>query len=1253
MLIYPKLLAASGHELGTMGRYHLNFWIGEKAYQHEVTVLDDERGHSLHDIDVLLGWDFMCKYHAEITMNGLKLGTQMVQYVKKRTGADATTTASTNGDSPWDKCIRRVTKHRHEGVTHPTIPWWEDPEGEVSKPDNTPPEEVPSASPTSPGNDPTATNHPNPHQPQQNEGKTVEIDAELEIATKVTIPPRQAVMVPCRVPEEVAARCQVGSCEGKKPSTGDDDDICPPRHASYILLLVQNESTVSRTLRKDTKVPIRFIQQQDPPPGLAEAEPATWEEQWEEMANTVVAQSDNLDEAGKERLKELMVEFKDVFRLKTDPPGRVDEYAVPIQLTTQNPVFLNQYHLSAADNRESDKQVELMLKAGVIRPSISPYNFPRLFTDKKIITNEGTEVPDRRFCIDLRALNEISERISFPMPTCDHTIHRLRGSQYYSCLDILSGFWHLPLTPESCKYVAFSTGKGHFEFTVLPFGWVNSPFWFQRFTQTCIANPNGDYCQAYIDDLVVFSKDVEDHFLHLRQVLNTIRSLNVRLKTSKCSFFAREMEYLGHIISADGIRMNPKKVKVIMNLPRPTTKKQVRSFLGKVNYYAKFLPTLSHIARPLGRLTGKRVVFQWGDEEELAFQTLKQMIAEDVMLAFPDEETPFTITTDASEYAIGAVLSQKDGKTGVERPVMFLSKALDKTQVNWHTPEKETYAIVYALEKFRPYIYGRPFSLVTDHRALLWCCGKKNVHGRLARWSYIISQYAQDIQYIQGKNNHVADALSRAPYQPEPEPDAETDDLGANPHLAEILKEKIYGAVGINMVTTRAAARQMIDMGFGTDSDSEDDAQWPLDPAQVSLTPLFLPELWGSESNHDPDAQRGQKQVETSIRKDELSRWVHNTKTDANGLPLWWVPPTYRRDVLRAVHRNPMSAHPSAEKMFQLLQERVWWRKMESDVEDFVRTCHLCQLYRMGQADRPHIQTRRNAQCPMQRISLDILSMEGVKAPGKDRYVLVILDEFTRYAEAYPISSQDDKTVSDVFFNQFITRFGVPEEIVTDLGGCFVSKMFTRLCQTMGIKKMTTAAYRPQGNGANERVHHTLYTILRMITRADGKDWRAKLPLALYVYRNMQHSGIGTTPHRALLGYMNRWVTFEYYRDEEEMDVETHVARLHGIHKEIHDRMQEVQEARNARLNRQKQAPREYQPGDLVKFRIHDSVRNKMSPFWEGPAEVLRRVGPVDYELRFPEGHDKKHPVVHVAYLKPYFEEEMRVTEEGEHTQDG
>jgi transposase InsO family protein len=402
---------------------------------------------------------------------------------------------------------------------------------------------------------------------------------------------------------------------------------------------------------------------------------------------------------------------------------------------------------------------------------------------------------------------------------------------------------------------------------------------------------------------------------------------------------------------------------------------------------------------------------------------------------------------------------------------------------------------------------------------------------------------------------------------------------------------------------------------------------------------VFTAELWSTETNDDPDAQRGNKKVETDICRDITGKWVHVSKMNAMDDRLWWVPPAYRRIVMRTVHMNPMSAHPSEERMVRLLKERVWWRKMETDVADYVKRCHQCQLHRMGASDRPPLQERRNAVCPMQRISMDVLSFVGVEAPGRKQRVLVILDEFSRWAEAFPIAHEDAATIADIFFNQFVCRFGVPAEIITDLGGGFVSGLFTQLCKRLGINKMTTTAYRPQGNGANERVHQTLYTILRMVTNQGGRDWRAKLPHALYVYRNSYHSAIDTTPYRALLGYASRQVTFEYYYDDgQDVDVKDHIGRLAKIHKEVKERMEKVQQQRNDRMN-QKKKLREYEPGDLVKFRVHDGVRSKLDPYWNGPATVIRRTGPVDYELEYKDEPTGRHPVVHAAYLKPYFEE--------------
>lgn len=517
--------------------------------------------------------------------------------------------------------------------------------------------------------------------------------------------------------------------------------------------------------------------------------------------------------------------------------------------------------------------------------------------------------------------------------------------------------------------------------------------------------------------------------------------------------------------------------------------------------------------------------------------------------------------------------------------------------------------------------------------------------------------------------NWVADALSRAPYQPEPEEtmlpeDDEMDGIGANAFLDKDVQKRIYeaagldfnlarrspettltdaqaqtGAAAVDMVVTRSVARNLqeqreIEIGMADDDEEDDEVEEPpageepiplpdMDPCQVPLMPLLLPSLWAQEPYEGRDP----------VERDLEGHWIAPAKQKPNGFVPLWVPPNYRRDVLRAFHWCPTSAHPSDKKMHEAVRLHVWWSGCKKDITEYVKKCSVCQLKRLGGQDKPPLQTRRNAQCPMQRISLDILSLNKIGA-HRTPYVLVIMDEFSRYAEAFPIANQTAQKVSEVFFREFVTRYGVPEEIVTDQGGCFMSELFTDLCAQLQIRKLHTAAYRPQGNGGNERMHSTLYGILRMITSVSGRDWKKKLPLALYVYRNTVHKALGMTPHQALFGYANRQVTMEFYRPDEETSIDQRIQQLQELHHWIQTRMSDIQGARNDNVNEHRRL-RTYEPGDLVKFKRH--VRNKLEPLWDGPAEVIRRIGPVDYELRFLSDNIRKHPVVHAAYLRPYF----------------
>ena len=994
-------------------------------------------------------------------------------------------------------------------------------------------------------------------------------------------------------------------------------------------------------------------------------EPQTREQRWQEMMETVVKQATTLNEVEKDRLRKLILKHKARFGLKDEPPGLVPNFEINVELLNTEPITIHQYRLPNAVQEEIQSQTEEMLKYGVIKESKSRWNFPIVPVPKKIISNEGVEKTTLRPCMDLRPLNkpEVTKIIFFTIPTVESTLSSLHGSCYFSSFDILAAFWHLPLKPEHCEYFAYSTHRGHYEYNRMPFGWVNSPFYFQQYAQTRIANPHPEYTQVYIDDIMIHSKNKEKHFHQLNQVLDTIEDENIILKLSKCAFFQPELEYLGHIVSKDGIRKDPKKVAAILKAETPKNKKEVRRILGKCNYYGPYLWDLARIADPLFALTSQsdKVKFVWEAKHEAAFRQLLDMIAQDVTLKLPDPNKLYTITTDASEHGVGGCLSQKDEETGLERPVMFISAKFTDAQKRYTVTEKELYAIIYALRKFKPYIYGRKFDIVTDHRALIWLCGKRDPTSRLGRWSQIISEYAQNVRYIQGKNNKVADALSRAPFVNEEEFPS-MDKYNSNPHISKEAKEMIAKSVGINLdklqedefMTWQQAHYELANSLLKRAKDEQ--AQLKLKPGTVEvkpdpeadisenegiestdaliaalhysqteyddreLLPTMTPELWGKQI--EP------QDIPNYIQQDPITKVLTYKRQPG----ILWVPHKYRRQVLKTFHYIPHAAHPSGDKMEMEIRRVMNWMNLKDDVREWVKTCPHCQLFRRGVDTKPEMQNRRLPQYPMQRISMDFVSLESATESG-DHRILVIVDELTRYAEALVVPNEKGNTAADVLMKNIVCRYGVPEEIISDQGSGFISDLFETMCYQIGVDKVFTTAYHPQGNGINERMHGTLYTILRSMTGKTPQAWKKQLPYALFIYRTSHHKSINMSPHKALYGYQPKHVALEMLPTDDYFPLDKRIKTLVKIHEDCREFLEKQQGVRNERINRERETP-QYEPGDWVKLRIHERA-NKLSPFWKGPFQILRKVNPVNYEVDFPQ-YQNQSRIIHVQHIKPW-----------------
>lgn len=445
--------------------------------------------------------------------------------------------------------------------------------------------------------------------------------------------------------------------------------------------------------------------------------------------------------------------FKKVFYLEGDNLSCVSNYSHKIPTKNDIPIFSKTYRYPEAHKEEVDKQISDMLRSGIIIKSTSPYNAPIWVVEKKL-DNSGQK--NWRIVIDYRKLNEITVEDKFPIPNIEDIFSKLGNAQYFSTLDLAKGFHQIPINVEDRHKTAFSTTNGHYEFTRMPFGLKNAPASFQRMMNEVLSDYINKICVVYLDDILIFSTSLQEHIDSLNKIFKRLLDFNLKVQINKCDFLKHETEYLGHIISRDGIKPNPNKIEVIKKIQLPKSTKQIKSFLGITGFYRKFIKDYSKVALPMTRYLKKGSELNVKDRQYIeSFNKLKALICTCPILAYPNFAKTFTLTTDASNSALGAVLSQN------QHPIAFASRTLNRHETNYSTVEKELLSIVWATKYFRPYLFGRKFKVQTDHRPLVWLNSLKEPNSKLQRWKIKLNEYDFEIEYIKGKENYVADFLSR------------------------------------------------------------------------------------------------------------------------------------------------------------------------------------------------------------------------------------------------------------------------------------------------------------------------------------------------------------------------------------------------------------------------------------------------------------------------------------------------------------
>ncbi|GFW01224.1 retrovirus-related Pol polyprotein from transposon 17.6 [Trichonephila clavipes] len=455
----------------------------------------------------------------------------------------------------------------------------------------------------------------------------------------------------------------------------------------------------------------------------------------------------------KSSAERLFQEFEDVFSRNSSDIGHTTVTQHRIDTADHPPIKQHPRRLPFAKQEEVGTLLREMQENDIIEPSSSPWASPIVLVRKK----DGST----RFCVDYRKLNDVTKKDSYPLPRIDDTLDTLSGHKWFSTLDLKSGYWQVEIHPEDREKTAFTSGQGLWQFKVMPFGLCNAPATFERLMETVLKGLTFEACLIYLDDVIIGGRTFEEHLQNIRKVLSKLSDANLKLNPSKCKFFQKEVNYLGHIISAEGVRTDPEKVSAVKNWKRPENLRELRSFLGLCTYYRKFVKGFSNIARPLHKLTESKQKFQWTKECEDSFLQLKEALTSSPILIYPQPDKPFILDTDASNESVGAVLSQEiDGQ---ERVVAYWSKCLSKPERNYCVTRKELLAIVKAIEHFHHYLYGQKFLLRTDHASLTWLMNFRNTEGQVARWIQRLNEYYFDIRHRKGSSHGNADALSRRP----------------------------------------------------------------------------------------------------------------------------------------------------------------------------------------------------------------------------------------------------------------------------------------------------------------------------------------------------------------------------------------------------------------------------------------------------------------------------------------------------------
>ena len=926
-----------------------------------------------------------------------------------------------------------------------------------------------------------------------------------------------------------------------------------------------------------------------------------------ESQRKVKLQNAPITDEDRRNFKELCNKYTDIFSRSSEDIGHTPLLKMDIDTGDSPPVCQRPYSLPLKHVEWVTKELEILEKAGVISRSVSPWASPIVIVPKK---SEPGEPPRRRMCVDYRVLNSLLPPVNkahskakgilslVPLPKIDEIYAQLKGSKVYSAIDMRSGYFHLGLSDDAKPKTAFVPGGPHgakYEFNRCPFGLSQAPAYFQRLIHEVLKGIT--FAFGYLDDILIFSPDNKTHLEHLELVFQRLREADLKLKASKCNFFKKHIQYLGHLVSGEGIEPLPEKLEAVRKMPPPTTPKEVRQFLGLVGYYRKFVPKFADIARPLTNLTKLDVPYEWTNRCQEAFEFLKQMLLKEPILKYPDPSKPYTLFTDASKFAWACVLTQEyehefDGKKRkILHPITYMSGLFKGSQVNWATLTKEAYAIYVSVKKLDHYIQDAEVTLRSDHLPLKSFLQKNTLNTKVNNWAIDITSRCRNIQfeYIKGIKNTLADTMSRLieitpEIEQEPEPPGQEfgydifetlEPIETTTHYINELKEEIQ-------IKHEAIPDDLLPIVDLTESQLED----------IQMKDKFIKNIVNRlVAKQQPEGKP--YYLEGKL----LKKYIYDNK---QRFEVTVVAPNCAPLLLNLAHDQ--LGHNGTARTYMLLKRTYYWKGMKTDISNYVKQCKLCQKqnilpvkYVSGHFSAP--------MAPMEFISMDLIGDFTPSSKG-NKYALTVICMLTGYTFCIPIPSKKASDVITAYIDNVYSKFGGSKKILSDNGTEFKNQLFEKIAKELGVEfKCYTAPYHPQSNGRIEGFHHFLKSCMtKHISTTMEWDQVVHLATAAYNFFPNEHSKespfflmFGRDPRVPLNTLLTPKIRY--------MGTEENILSLEALQRIYHLVAENLKIAKE-RLHKNQQAyPTKLKTEDMVMIKTH--AEGQFQPIYKGYYRIV------------------------------------------------